>query len=246
MPSLFDVLLRDDERLLPTVPDFLVEDVRLEAAAARCVVRPELFAPLFDAPLFDAPLFDALPLAALLREEPPRELLLFGVLRDDALLAVVPRADERAEVLEPPRLAAPVDFLAVVEREDDFAADERDVDLAAVDRLPPLRDADFDVPLDDLDVPLLAVELRDDELFAAVFLAPPLLADELRLDVPLDDFAAVFLVVPDFVPPERDDDFAAGFARDEVLRAPLLRRLVERFASVLDWFSVFSAALFSV
>jgi hypothetical protein len=186
---------REPEERLATVPDFFVEEVRLEAAAAR--LGDDL---------------DALrDLDAELREDdftaPRLEL------RDAVFLAeerdAPERADERAEDF---RAAEPVDFaevffavvflaadfravvffaavfLAVVFLAPDFADDLAEVFLAVVFLAPDLAEdfaADFEVD------------------FAAVFLVPAFLAAELfepdflALDEPLREllFFAVFLVL---------------------------------------------------
>jgi hypothetical protein len=96
--------LRELEERLATVPDFFVEDVRLDAAAAR-------FAGLAEVRDFEAVLLTADFAAPLL------ELRAAGFL-----------AAERAEVFEPPR----AEERAEVERAEDFLAADLEVDFAAV------------------------------------------------------------------------------------------------------------------
>jgi hypothetical protein len=160
--------LRELEERLATVPDFFVEDVRLDAAAAR-------FAGLAEVRDFEAVLLTADFAAPLL------ELRAAGFL-----------AAERAEVFEPPR----AEERAEVERAEDFLAADLEVDFAAVFFavvfLAPDLTADlaavFLAP--DLTADLAAV------FFAVVFLAPDLTADLAAVFLAPDltaDLAAVFL-----------------------------------------------------
>jgi hypothetical protein len=180
--------LRAPEDRLATVPDFLVEEVRLVAAAARFVV-PLLrdfeavpFADDFAAPRLE--LRAAVFLAPERVDEPPRA------------------ADERAEVERD----------EVVDLAGDFFADEREVvDFEAVFFAPDLAEdlaAVFLAPdfAEDFAAVLLAPERAED--FAAVFLAPafaedlaavflaPALVEDFAADLVVD-FAAVF--VPAFL-----------------------------------------------
>ncbi|MCB5174137.1 DEAD/DEAH box helicase [Microvirga lenta] len=176
-----------DERFVPTVPDFFVEEVRLEAAAARFVGLAELRA------------LEAAPLAGAF-----------------APLLAAPRLEERAEVFEAEERAlvereALFDPLrAEVEREAAgfLAADFVDfVDFVAalvVDLAADLAGAFLADEREVVD--FAAVFLAPD--FAAVFLAPDfaaVLAEDFTavldedLAAVLDDFAAVL------------DDFAAVF-----------------------------------
>lgn len=207
-----------DERR-ETFPDFFVEEVRLEAAAARNV----LLEPLRDDPPFVLREADFVPPRLDERADEPD---------------FVERADDRDVVFEPEREAAlRPDFAAVrlvlFEPEGeadfvDFAADLR-VDFAALLALVRLA-ADF-LAL------LRAVDLVP--LFLAALFVPEVREDFAALLVP--DFLAV-LFVPDLEPlffallfvPDRELDFAAVleplfFAADFVpplLRAPeLLLRL---------------------
>ncbi len=173
-----------DERLA-TLPDFFVEEVRLEAAAARLGADLELLRDL-DAELrdedFTAPRLE-LREAVFLAEErdaPERADELDLV---EAFLAVV--------FLAVVFLAAV--FLAVVFLAPDLAEDFAEVFLAvvffAVDFLAPDLAEDFDA---DFEVDFAAVFL------AVVFLAPELFEpDFLVLDEPLREllFFAVFLVL---------------------------------------------------
>ena len=180
-----------------------MEDVRLEAAAARFVEDAELRD--FEAPLLDAPPFAALRLperAAVF--EPEREL-------DEREALALPERDalDFAALFEPLRAAVERDE---AEREDDgFLAADLVVDLAAV----------------------FFADERDAVDFAAVFFAPDFAVDLLEDFVAdlLVDFAAVFvpaffeavLFEPDFealfAAPERDEepvDFAALLRAVEV------------------------------
>jgi hypothetical protein len=195
---------REPEDRLATLPDFFVEEVRLDAAAARFGVD-------FDA-LRD---FEAEPLEAVLFEPdftaPRLEL------RDADFLAVERAEPERAEV----------------ERDEDFlAADEVDlaevflavVFLAVVFLAAALLPPDFEEDLleDDLAADLAEVFLG--AVFLAVVFFAPDLAEDFAVDLVVDfaavfvpDFLAAVLFWPDFAAPERDDepvDFAAVLVPD--------------------------------
>jgi hypothetical protein len=185
---------REPEERLATVPDFFVEEVRLEAAAAR--LGDDL---------------DALrDLDAELREDdftaPRLEL------RDAVFLAeerdAPERADERAEDF---RAAEPVDFAEVFFAVVFLAADFRAVVFfAAVFLAVVFLAPDF---ADDLAEVFLAVVFLAVVFFAVVFLAPDL-AEDFAADFEVD-FAAVFLV-PAFLAAELfEPDF---LALDEPLR----------------------------
>lgn len=210
-----------DERFVPTVPDFLVEEVRLEAAAARLVEPDELRD------------LEALLLAALF--VPP--LAAPRLVERDADFVAERDAVERAA---PERLA---DFDApfalpreAVEREDDaflavdfaavFLAEDREVaDLAAVFFAPDFAAVFFAPDLAAVFVPdfaALLAAVRAEDL-AAVLLerAVDFAADfvpELREAVLFEpDFDALLAAV--FVPPERDEvpvDFEALLRAVEV------------------------------
>ncbi|GEO13858.1 hypothetical protein [Microvirga aerophila] len=209
---------RPEDFLAPlTAPDFFVEDVRLEAAAARLVVAFPEVRP-FEAELLAAPLAAprleerAEDFAA---ERPPVE-------RDAPDLAL-----EREAVFEPPRAAVEreVDvFLAVdlVDFAEDFAADEREVDFAAV-----FFALDF-----------AAVFLAPD--FAADFFAPDLAEDLAAVDLDAvrpEDLAAVLV--------DREVDFAAVFVPaffeavlfepvfDALFAAPERDEVLDDFAALL-------------
>jgi hypothetical protein len=179
---------RPDDRLAPTVPDFFVEEVRLDAAAARFVV----FAELRD--------FEAEPLAALLVVprlaeraedfEPER----VPVERDPLDFAL-----EREVVFEaafdPPRAAVERDE---VEREDEgFLAADLTADLVV-----------------DLAVDLAEDFFADERAvvdFAAVFLAPTPAEDFFADERAVVDFAAVFRapVLAEDLDAVRAEDLAA-------------------------------------
>jgi hypothetical protein len=182
---------RPEDFLAPlTAPDFFVEDVRLEAAAARLVVAFPEVRP-FEAELLAAPL------AAPRLEERAEDFAAErpAVERDAPDLAL-----EREAVFEPPRAAVEreVDaFLAVdfVDFAEDFAADEREVDFAAV-----FLAVDLAADL----VDFAAVFFAPD--FAAVFFAPDLAEDLAAVDLDAvrpEDLAAVLV--------DREVDFAAVF-----------------------------------
>jgi hypothetical protein len=193
-----------------TLPDFFVEEVRLDAAAARLVVAfPELRALL-------AELF-AVPLAAPRLEERDAVFEAERALdeRDAADLAL-----EREAVFEAPRAAVERElegFLA--DLAEDFVADERDADFAAVFLAVAFLAVAF------LAVAFLAPDLAEDFVavraedlvadlvdravdFAAVFVPAFLEAVLLRDEVPVD-FAALlravepllFLAAPLFLAP---------------------------------------------
>jgi hypothetical protein len=211
---------REPEDRLATLPDFFVEEVRLDAAAARFGVD-------FDA-LRD---FEAEPLEAVLFEPdftaPRLEL------RDADFLAVERAEPERAEV----------------ERDEDFlAADEVDlaevflavVFLAVVFLAAALLPPDFEEDLleDDLAADLAEVFLG--AVFLAVVFFAPDLAEDFAVDLVVDfaavfvpDFLAAVLFWPDFAAPERDDepvDFAAVLVPDFL--APDLAEDLEPFAEL--------------
>jgi hypothetical protein len=189
---------REPEERLATVPDFFVEEVRLDAAAARLVV---VLAPPRD---FEAELLDADFTAPRLEL---REAVFLAEERDAPERAdVEPDADFRADEVDFAEVfLAPV-FLAVVflaadllpDFAEDFVADLAEVFLAAV---------------------FLAV------VFLAAVLAPDLaedLAEDFDADFDADlavDFAALFLAavfVPDFLAAVLfEPDF---LALDELLR----------------------------
>jgi hypothetical protein len=186
---------REPEERLATVPDFFVEEVRLEAAAAR--LGDDL---------------DALrDLDAELREDdftaPRLEL------RDAVFLAEERDAPERAddERDEDFRAAEPVDFAEVFFAVDFLAADFLAVVFfAAVFLAVVFLAPDF---ADDLAEVFLAVVFLAVVFLAVVFLAPDL-AEDFAADFEVD-FAAVFLV-PAFLAAELfEPDF---LALDEPLR----------------------------
>ncbi len=209
-----------DERFVPTVPDFLVEEVRLEAAAARLVEPDELRD------------LEALLLAALF--VPP--LAALRLLERDAGFEAERDAVERAALERPADFDPPFALLReAVEREDEaflavdfaavFLAEDREVaDLAAVFFAPDLAAVfapDLAAVFEPDFVELLAA-VRDEDL-AAVLLerAVDFAADfvpELREAVLFEpDFDALLAAV--FVPPERDEvpvDFEALLRAVEV------------------------------
>ncbi|WP_147282396.1 hypothetical protein [Microvirga subterranea] len=214
-----------DERFVPTVPDFLVEEVRLEAAAARLVEPDELrdLEALLLAALFVPPLA-ALRLlerdAGFAAERDAVERAALERLADfDAPFALLREAVER----EGDAFLA-VDFAAVFLAEDREVADLAAVFFAAVFFAPDLA-ADFAPDLAAVFVPdfaalLAAVRVED---LAAVLLerAVDFAADfvpELREAVLFEpDFDALLAAV--FVPPERDEvpvDFEALLRAVEV------------------------------
>jgi hypothetical protein len=223
----------EPEDRLATLPDFFVEEVRLDAAAARFVVDldaepldaepldAELLAEDFTAPRLELRDADALPVE---RDEPERA----EVERDEDFLA----ADEvdlaevflagvflavvfLAAVLLPPDLAEDLADDLV----EDFAADLVEVFLAAVDLavvfLAPDLAEDFEV--DFAAVFLAAVFVAD--FFAAVLFEPDFAAPE-RDEEPVD-FAAVLVpdfAAPDFVAPDFAEDLEPFAVLDELLR----------------------------
>jgi hypothetical protein len=233
-----------EDRFVPTVPDFFVDEVRLDAAAARLVEPDELRD--FEAPLLAELL---VPLRLVVREadfdperlpaerdapdfDPPFEPLREALVREDedfeavdldADLAGVFFAEERD-----------VEDFAAVFLAPDFAEDEDLVPdfaelLAAVldeDLAAPLLDfaAVFDPEL--FEAELLDAELLEPELFEPELLEPDL--DELfaapeRDDVPVD-FAALLraVEVPDLEAPDLAEDFEPPvLALDELRRALL-------------------------
>jgi hypothetical protein len=233
-----------EERFVPTVPDLFVDEVRLDAAAARLVEPDELRD--FEAPLLAELL---VPLRLVVREadfdperlpaerdapdfDPPFEPLREALVREDedfeavdldADLAGVFFAEERD-----------VEDFAAVFLAPDFAEDEDLVPdfaelLAAVldeDLAAPLLDfaAVFDPEL--FEAELLDAELLEPELFEPELLEPDL--DELfaapeRDDVPVD-FAALLraVEVPDLEAPDLAEDFEPPvLALDELRRALL-------------------------
>jgi hypothetical protein len=206
---------REPEDRLATLPDFFVEEVRLDAAAARFGADLEalrdleavLFEPDFTAPRLELRDADFL---AVERAEPERA----EVERDEDFLA----ADEvdLAEV-----------FLAVV-----FLA----VVFLAAALLPP--DFEEDLLEDDLAADLAEVFLG--AVFLAVVFFAPDLAEDFAADLVVDfaavfvpDFLAAVLFWPDFAAPERDDepvDFAAVLVPDFL--APDLAEDLEPFAEL--------------
>lgn len=230
---------REPEERLATVPDFFVEEVRLEAAAAR--LGDDL---------------DAVrDLEAELREDDFTALRV--ELRDAVFLAVERAAPERADVerAEDFRAVEPVDladvflaavFLAVVFFAVVFFAVVFPVAvfLAAVFLAAGLL-LDFAVDLAVfLAAVFLAVVFLAAVFFAVVFLAPDL-AEDFVVDLE-DDFAAVFLAAvlfePDFLAleePLRELLFLAVFL---VLVAPVSP--VNSIVSGLDLVSVGIAASF--
>jgi hypothetical protein len=250
----FAGLLREpDERLAPTVLDFFVEDVRLEAAAARFIDLPAVRD------------LDAVPLAALLPEDltAPRLVERAGdFLADERAAVFAPERDavEREVVLEaafdPPRAEVERDepereddFFAVDEADlpevdvpEDFFADEREaVDFAAAFLAPDLAvdfDAvlveDFAAVLVDRDAGLAAVLVP--AFFEAALFEPDfdaLFAAPERDEAPVD-FAAVLRAVeallflaPDFLAPDFAGDFALFAALVELRRAPPFFVLVD-------------------
>ncbi|WP_377032444.1 hypothetical protein [Microvirga sp. GCM10011540] len=218
-----------DERFVPTVPDFFVEEVRLEAAAARFVGLAELraleaaplagaFAPLLAAPRLEerAEVFEAEERALVerealfdpLRAEVEREAV--GFLAADfvdfvAALVVDLAADLAGAFLADEREV--VDFAAVF-LAPDFAAVFLAPDSAAVlaEDFTAVLDEDLAAVLDDF-----AAVLDD---FAAVFV-PAFFAAVLFEAVLFEpDFAALFAA------PERDEvpvDFAALLRAVEAL-----------------------------
>ncbi|MBL0405133.1 hypothetical protein JKG68_14265 [Microvirga aerilata] len=234
----------EPEDRLATLPDFFVEEVRLDAAAARFVVDldaprdldaepleaepldAELLAEDFTAPRLELRDADALPVE---RDEPERA----EVERDEDFLA----ADEvdLAEVFLAGVFVAAV-FLAVVflaavllppdladdladDLAEDFAADLVEVFLAAVDLavvfLAPDLAEDFEV--DFAAVFLAAVFVPD--FFAAVLFEPDFAA--LERDEEPEDFAAVLVpdfAAPDFVAPDFAEDLEPFAVLDELLR----------------------------
>ncbi len=211
---------REPEERLATLPDFFVEEVRLDAAAARFGVDLDalrdleavLFEPDFTAPRLELRDADFL---AVERAEPERA----EVERDEDFLA----ADEvdLAEVfLAVVFLAAallPPDFEEDL-LEEDLAADLAEVFLAAVFLAvvffaPDLaEDLAADLVVDFAAVFLAAVFVPD--FFAAVLFEPDFDALE-RDDEPVD-FAAV--LVPDFLAPDLAEDFEPFAVLEEPLR----------------------------
>jgi hypothetical protein len=213
----FDGLLREPEERLATVPDFLVEEVRLDAAAAR----------------FVAGLAELRDFEAELRAEDftaPRLALRAGDFLADE------RAEDRfeADAVERDAVFLAEDFAAVF-RAVDFAAVFRAVDLAAVFLAVAFLAPDFEVDFDavflaeDLTADFLALDLAED--FAAVFLAavfvPAFLAAVFLAAVERDeevvDFAALLRdeEAPLFLAPDLAGAFAPFFALVELRRALL-------------------------
>ena len=246
--------------MAPTELDFLVDEVRLDAAAARSVVlvpvRELLLEPAFEPALADER-EDAL--APPRAEE--RAVVFDAAERDEPFAAPDFAADREPLDLEADR--EPDDFEA--DREPDFAA-ERDPDFEAVDFLAPdLADdfaADFLAPdfAPDFAVDFFAPDLAEEDLaeedlaledlvpddFAEDFFAPDLAVDlalDFAADLVPDDFAADF-----FAPLLALDDFAADrappFADEADFLAPVLAALFaepdfdedvpEDFAAVRD------------
>lgn len=212
-----------DERFAPTLPDFLVEEVRLEAAAARLVEPDELRD--FEAPLLAALFVPPLAAPRLLERDADFEAEREAVERDAADLAperlvdfdapfallreAVEREDEAFLAVDFAAVFLAAGFAAV------FLAEDREVaDLAAVFFTPDL--AAVFVP--DFAAVFLAAERVED--LAAVLLerAVDFAADfvpELREAVLFEpDFDALLAAV--FVPPERDEVFEALLRAVEV------------------------------
>lgn len=202
----FDGLLREPEDRLATVPDFLVEEVRLDAAAARFVepdelrdLEPELFDPELLAEDFTAPRLELREAGFLApeRDEPELE-------RDEDDFA----ADFLAPDLEPELLAEDLEPDEDFEPED-FEPEDLDADFALV-----FLAEDFPADLEaDFAAVFLAVVF-----LAAVFLAPDFEPDLLPEDFEDEveaDFAAVFFA-PDFLAPDLPEDFAPDLPLDEL------------------------------
>lgn len=205
--------LRELERRLPTAPDFLVEDVRLEAAAARCVLFEPLRAPDLAPDL--AP--DFVPDRA-----PPFAPPFAAVLRPADFVAP-PRLDERAADFVPDDRVEDFDADLVPERADDREADlvpDLAPDFVAA-LLPPDRDDLVADLLPDLVDDFVADLVPD---FAADFVPDfepdllPVFDEDFAADFVPDlaalffapDFAALF--VPAFLaPPRALPDFAVLF-----------------------------------
>jgi hypothetical protein len=186
-----------DERRV-TRPDFFVDEVRLDAAAARCVP--------FEL-LRDPPFLDEVRLADFV---PPRL-----VERADDF---VDRDEEREPDLEPPR-----DVDLALERDEDFV-DFLALDFRAEDFVPDFFADDF-VPLfraEDFVPDFFAADLVPD--FLAADLVPDFF-DELREEVFVPDFLELdfeplFAAVrePDFLELDFAPLFFAPLLRDEPLR----------------------------
>jgi hypothetical protein len=224
--------LREPEDRLATVPDFLVEEVRLDAAAARFVepdelrdLEPELFEPeLFDPELlaedFTAPRLELREADCLApeRDEPEPE-------RDeDDFAADFLAPDLESELFEPELLAEDLEPDEDFEPEADFEPEDLEPeDLEPEDFEPEDLDADFalvflaeDFP-PDLEADFAAVFLAV-VFLAAVFLAPDVEPDLLPEDFEDEveaDFAAVFFA-PDFLAPDLPEDFAPDLPLDEL------------------------------
>jgi hypothetical protein len=208
-----------DERFVPTVPDFFVEEVRLEAAAARFVEAglrdfeaPPL-AGLFTPPL-TAPRLEERAVGFFAAERALDFAALFALLRaaverEGALLAA-----DLVVALAAVFLAAV--FLATVFLAAVFLVEARDtVDFAAAFFAPDLAE-DFAAVLDDDFAADLVVALA-----AVFFAAEREVVDFAAVFVPA--FRAAVLFEPDFVAPfaalERDEvpvDFAALLRAVEV------------------------------
>ena len=221
---------------MATVPDFLVEEVRLDAAAARFVepdelrdLEPELFDPELLAEDFTAPRLELREAGFLApeRDEPELE-------RDEDDFA----ADFLAPDFDP-------DLAEDLEPDEDFEPDEDlDADFALVFLAEDFPAEDFPADLEaDFAAVFFAVVF-----LAAVFLAPDL-APDLALDLPEDfeddveaDFAAVFFAA-DFLAPDLPEDFAPDLPLDE-LRELLffadLLVLVAPVSPVNNWVSCVS------
>ncbi len=190
---------REPEERLATLPDFFVEEVRLDAAAARFGVDldalRDLEAVLFE-PDFTAPRLE---------------------LRDADFLAVERAEPERAEV------ERDEDFLAADE------VDLAEVFLAVVFLAAALLPPDFEEDLLEEDLAADLAEVFLAAVFLAVVFFAPDLAEDLAADLVVDfaavflaavfvpDFLAAVLFWPDFDALERDDepvDFAAVLVPD--------------------------------
>ncbi|MDQ4136598.1 MAG: hypothetical protein M3158_10470 [Pseudomonadota bacterium] len=192
--------MRELERREPTAPDFLVEEVRLDAAAARCVPFELLRPPDLEPDRADLEPDLVAPFAAVLRPAdfvaPPRLDVRADLLPDDRLedfdADLVPeRADDREADFVP-------DFDAALPPPDrvDFEADLVP-DFAAL-LVPDFEDLEADL-VPDFFAPLLAPLLEPLD-FAPLFFAP---VDALFLDdVPLRARPPrVLLPAPDAEPP---------------------------------------------
>jgi hypothetical protein len=181
-PPFLDEPFRELERRAPTALDFFVEEVRLDAAAARCVVLP---APFFEAPFAEER--DAV-------FEPPRAVERAAVFFEEERLAdfVDFAADFRAGDFFAAVFLAAV-FFAPVLAEADLAVDFFAADFFAVVFLA----ADFfAVVFLAAAFVLLAAVFRAAGFFAVVFLAALFFAPLLRAP---DELRELFLAPPEEV-----------------------------------------------